>query len=78
MTNGGYISYGKIRSTFVFHQFHIEGFVDQYKLESLIADKNSIVVVSEAFEHMPQGRRARETYTINNDSLTEIKSRRTK
>ena len=65
----GYISYDKIRKTFVFRQFHVEGFVNQYKLDSLSADKKTIVFVSEAFENMPQGWRAREIYTISEHSL---------
>jgi hypothetical protein len=68
----GYISYDKIRKTFVFRQFHGEGFVNQYKLDSLSADKKTVVFVSEAFENMPAGWRARETYTITQNTLTEF------
>lgn len=54
-------------------QFHIEGFVNQYKLESISADGKTIVFISEAIENIPQGYRARETYTIiNQDEFTEV------
>jgi hypothetical protein len=68
----GYISYDKMRKTFVFRQFHGEGFVNQYTLDSLSADKKTLVFVSEAIENIPQGWRARETYTVTKDSITEV------
>ncbi len=58
----GYISYDKARKTYVLRQFHIEGFVNQYKLESISADGKKIVFVSEAIENIAPGWRARETY----------------
>jgi len=61
----GYISYDKGRKTFVLRQFHVEGFVNQYKLESISADGNTIVFVSEAIENIPAGFRARETYRFS-------------
>jgi hypothetical protein len=67
----GYISYDKMRKTFIFRQFHGEGFVNQYTLDSLSEDKKTIVFVSEAIENIPQGWRARETYTVSQNSLTE-------
>lgn len=68
----GYISYDKMRKTFVFRQFHGEGFVNQYTLDSLSADKKTMVFVSEAIENIPQGWRARETYTISQNSIVEV------
>jgi hypothetical protein len=69
----GFISYDKMRKTFVMRQFHIEGFVNQYKLESVSADKKTIVFVSESIENIPVGFRARETYQIVNDNeFTEL------
>jgi hypothetical protein len=35
----GFISYDKSRKTFVLRQFHIEGFVNQYKIESILQTK---------------------------------------
>ena len=68
----GYISYDKMRKTFVFRQFHGEGFVNQYILDSLSADKKTLVFISEAIENIPTGWRARETYTVSNNTLTEV------
>jgi len=69
----GYISYDRTRKTFVLRQFHIEGFVNQYKLESISPDGKTIVFISEAIENIPAGYRARETYKIANDNeFTEI------
>lgn len=68
----GYISYDKARKTFVFRQFHGEGFVNQYTLDSLSADKKTMVFVSEAIENISPGWRARETYTVGDNTLTEV------
>lgn len=68
----GFISYDKARKTFVLRQFHIEGFVNQYKIESISPDGKTIVFISEAIENIPTGFRARETYQIiSNDEFTE-------
>jgi hypothetical protein len=69
----GYISYDKARKTFVFRQFHGEGFVNQYTIESISPDGKTIVFVTEAIENIPKGWRARETYSVNEDKeLTEV------
>ncbi|MEK6783351.1 MAG: heme-binding beta-barrel domain-containing protein [Bacteroidota bacterium] len=69
----GYISYDKARKTFVLRQFHIEGFVNQYKLESISQDGNTLVFVSEAIENIPDGYRARETYQFGSEKeFTEV------
>ncbi len=60
----GYFSYDKGRHTFVLRQFHIEGFVNVYKLESMSKDGKRMVFVSEAIENIPPGWRAKETYDI--------------
>ena len=68
----GYISYDKMRKVFVLRQFHIEGFVNQYSLDSLSADGKTFLFVSEAIENIPAGWRAKETYQFTgNDVLTE-------
>ena len=64
----GVISYDKMRKTFVFRQFHIEGFFNQYVLESISADGKTIVFVTEFIENIPKGWRCRETYTLNEDN----------
>jgi len=69
----GFISYDRTRKTFVLRQFHIEGFVNQYQLESISPDGKTIVFISEAIENIPSGFRARETYKITDDNaFTEI------
>jgi hypothetical protein len=63
----GFISYDRSRKTFVLRQFHIEGFVNQYKIESISPDRKKIVFISESIENIPPGFRARETYQIVNE-----------
>jgi hypothetical protein len=58
----GFISYDNRRKTFVYRQFHIEGFVNQYALESLSPDSQSFTFVSECIQNIPTGWRAKETY----------------
>lgn len=64
----GYISYDKGRKTYVLRQFHIEGFVNQYKTDSISQDKRNIVFISENIENITPGWRAKEAYTLLNDS----------
>jgi len=61
----GVISYDKMRKAFIFRQFHIEGFVNHYVLESISPDGKTIVFVTESIENIPKGYRCRETYTLN-------------
>lgn len=69
----GYISYDKMRKTFVFRQFHGEGFVNQYIIESISPDGKTIVFITESIENIPKGWRGRETYTVNEGKeLTEV------
>ena len=58
----GMISFDKARGVFVFRQFHIEGFINQYHSE--MVGSGRIVFVTEAIENIPEGWRARETYLI--------------
>ncbi len=67
----GYFSYDRFRHLFVLRQFHIEGFVNQYTLESISPDGRKLVFISEANENLPPGWSARETYEIL--SNTQIK-----
>jgi THAP4-like, heme-binding beta-barrel domain len=62
----GYISYDKIRKRFIFRQFHSEGFINQYVLESTSGDGKTIVFISESIENIPAGWRAKETYKVTN------------
>ncbi|HWN11455.1 MAG TPA: hypothetical protein VNO50_19660 [Pyrinomonadaceae bacterium] len=64
----GFFSYDRARKMFVLRQFHIEGFVNQFKAETVSADGKLIVFVSESLENIPQGYRAKETYKILNEN----------
>jgi hypothetical protein len=60
----GMISFDKSRKQFVFRQFHVEGFVNQYVTTSISPDGKEIVFTSEGIENITAGWRARETYKI--------------
>ena len=60
----GFISWDRARRRFVLRQFHVEGFVNQYVADSVVAAPDSVVFTSEAIENIPPGFRARETYRI--------------
>lgn len=64
----GFLSYDRARKLFVLRQFHVEGFVNQYKVETISADGKLIVFVSESLENIPAGYRAKETYKILNEN----------
>jgi hypothetical protein len=68
----GLISYDSSREKFVLRQFHVEGYVNQYVLDSLSSDGRSFVFVTESIENVPPGWRARLTYRIENED--ELKS----
>jgi hypothetical protein len=55
----GFISWDKIRKSFVLRQFHGEGFVITYLVE---VTPDGIFFTSEAIENTPAGFRAREAY----------------
>jgi hypothetical protein len=68
----GFFSYDLSRKKFVFRQFHIEGFINQYVLESISDDGKTLVFDSEEFENAPPDWRARITYEIvDDDNLVE-------
>lgn len=69
----GYFSYDNSRKNFVLRQFHVEGFVNKYVLESLADGGKTMVFVTESIENISSGWRARETYKILNDhEFTEV------
>lgn len=68
----GMISHDRIANKLVLRQFHTEGFVNHYVLESVSADGRTLVFVSATIENIPAGFRARETYTkISDDEFAE-------
>jgi len=64
----GLISFDRTRKLFVFRQFHVEGFVNQYVMDPVPPDGNTFIFRSETIENIPAGWRARETYRILNAS----------
>jgi hypothetical protein len=66
------ISYDQARRKFVFRQFHVEGFINQYVLDTLSEDGKTFAFVTEGIENIPAGWRAKEAYEIiNDDEFTE-------
>ena len=63
----GFFSYDKAVKKLMLRQFHIEGFVNQFALETISDDGRAIVFLSTAIENIGPGWRARETYRILND-----------
>jgi hypothetical protein len=69
----GYFSYDTSRKKFVYRQFNIEGFVNQFVLDSISPDGKTIIFITENVENGPPNLRARTTYKIlNNDEFEEI------
>jgi hypothetical protein len=64
----GFISYDEAAQKLVLRQFHIEGFVNHYVLDSTSEDGRTIVFVTAAIENIPAGWRGRETYQIVNEN----------
>ena len=65
-------SYDKLRKRLVLRQFHVEGFVNQYVLDTTNSSAKRLVFVSESIENFAKGWRAREIYEIAGpDEFTE-------
>ncbi len=68
-----FFSYDQNRELFVIREFHIEGYVNRYILDSLSTDHRTFIFISESSENSPPGLRARLTYKIKNrNEFTEI------
>ncbi len=65
--NWGLISYDQLRERFLLREFHVEGFVNQYVMDSLSADGKTIVFETESIENMPPGWRARTRINVLNE-----------
>jgi hypothetical protein len=65
----GYVSCDSSRKTYVFRQFHAEGFVNQYVLTSDPKTGEVIELTSESCENTPPGWKARERYAVKGDTL---------
>jgi len=60
----GFISYDQARKAYVFRQFHVEGFVNQYVCSAPCPAGKVFTFVSESIENLPAGFKARLTYEI--------------
>ena len=68
----GFFGYDKALKKLSFRQFHVEGFVVQYSLESISDDGRTLVFTSTAIENISPGWVARETYRfLSNDEFIE-------
>jgi hypothetical protein len=63
----GFISYDKAAQKLVFRQFHVEGFVNHYVLDSSSEDGRTLVFVTVGIENIPTGWKGRETYRLVSD-----------
>ena len=59
-----FISYDRARAALVLRQFHPEGFVNQYVVNTSASTPAKLVFDSERFENYDNNARARETYDI--------------
>lgn len=65
-------SYDRGRKEIALRQFHVEGFVNEYRTDARITG-DSIQFTSYAIDNIPDGWRARETYTLRGrNELTEL------
>ena len=64
----GIYSYDQGRDLLVLRQFHVEGFVNQYILDTLESNDSMAVFVTEAIENIPPGWRAKLILTRINDN----------
>ena len=68
----GFIGYDRALKKLLFRQFHVEGFVILYSLESISENGRSFVFTSTAIENIAPGWRARETFRfLSNDEFVE-------
>lgn len=68
----GIFSRDRSRKLFVLRQFNVEGFVNQFILDTSGTDTTTLVFITEAIENIPPGWRARESYeVINEDEFIE-------
>ena len=69
----GMFSYDTMRKKHVFRQFHVEGFITQYTLESISAQGNFLEFATETIENAPPGMKAKLTFEKRDDKTMELK-----
>ena len=57
-----YFSYDRSRKLLMLRQFHVEGFINTYRQAAATEATGALVFESEAFENLPAGWQARESY----------------
>jgi hypothetical protein len=60
----GFFSYDKYAKKLILRQFHVEGFINEFVLDTISQDGRTIVFVTTSIENLPAGWRARETYRV--------------
>lgn len=70
-TDWGLISFDKQRKVYVFRQFHVEGFVNQYILNQTESTPHKLVFETEVIENFVPGGNARWTILIHTKNLIE-------
>lgn len=60
----GYFSFDTAAKKLVWRQFHNEGFVNEYTLDSVSADGKTIEFVTTRIENLPAGFRAKKIYRV--------------
>ena len=60
----GYINFNSVENNFMLREFHVEGYVNEYRLESISPDRKKFTFTSFEIENIPKGWRAREIYEI--------------
>lgn len=60
----GVFSYDKVAKVFMLRQFHVEGFVNEYKLSRRSDDGREFEFETVRIENIPAGYRAREAYRL--------------
>ncbi|UCE05848.1 MAG: hypothetical protein JSW07_20030 [bacterium] len=63
-----FYSYDKNRNLIVVRQFNIEGFINQFVLDSLSSDQKTLIFITESSENAPPGLKARLIYEIENEN----------
>lgn len=67
----GLISFDKQRNAYVFRQFHVEGFVNQYILNQETSTSDKLVFETEVIENFVPGGKARWTILFKSDTEIE-------
>ena len=63
-----FYSFDKNRNLIIARQFNIEGFINQFVLDSLSSDHKKLIFITENSENAPPGLKARLIYQIKNEN----------